>query len=135
MVFLAFGVLFRKAVRLLLRLLFLPVSGLLRKTTSQCEVIRHVCNVFIGCEPHVFELISHISLEQQTRLPIIAKETHQGDGGLINRVTGLRVLMIIVEITWPVETQFTNCKQQLNPLRFALAGIRLDRSQILKRFT
>jgi hypothetical protein len=30
--------------------------------------------------------------------------------GLINRVTGLRVLMIIVEITWPVETQFTNIK-------------------------
>jgi hypothetical protein len=38
------------------------------------------------------------------------KKTHQGDGGLINRVTGLRVLMIIVEITWPVETQFTNIK-------------------------
>jgi hypothetical protein len=38
------------------------------------------------------------------------KKTHQGDGGLIKRVTGLRVLMIIVEITWPVETQFTNIK-------------------------
>jgi hypothetical protein len=34
----------------------------------------------------------------------------RGDGGLINRVTGLRVLMIIVEITWPVETRFTNVK-------------------------
>jgi hypothetical protein len=30
--------------------------------------------------------------------------------GLIDRVTGLRVLKIIVEITWPVETQFTNIK-------------------------
>jgi hypothetical protein len=38
------------------------------------------------------------------------KKTHQRDGGLINRVTGLRVLVIIVEITWPVETQFTNIK-------------------------
>jgi hypothetical protein len=38
------------------------------------------------------------------------KKTRQGDGGLIKRVTGLRVLMIIVEITWPVETQFTNIK-------------------------
>jgi hypothetical protein len=51
------------------------------------------------------------------------KKTHQGDGGLINRVTGLRVLMIIVEITWPVETWFTNIKP---------ASIKKDLARTLK---
>jgi hypothetical protein len=38
------------------------------------------------------------------------KKNPPGSGGLIDRVTGLRVLMIIVEITWLVETRFTNVK-------------------------
>jgi hypothetical protein len=41
---------------------------------------------------------------------IAGKKTRQGDGGLIDRVTGLRVIMTIVEIAGPVETQFTNIK-------------------------
>jgi DNA-binding HxlR family transcriptional regulator len=48
--------------------------------------------------------------------------------GLIDRVTGLRVLIIIVEITRPVETRFTNCKRSLGEIAETALKSPLDAS-------
>ena len=40
----------------------------------------------------------------------VGKKKPTAMDGLIDRVTGLRVLIIIVEITRPVETRFTKVK-------------------------
>jgi hypothetical protein len=56
------------------------------------------------------------------------KKNPPGSGGLIDRVTGLRVLMIIVEITWLVETRFTISKRSLGKMAETALKSPLDAS-------